>query len=157
MSFIATGNDTDSNAPATQIENEAFFPAIDLADLQAAMRLDGTVTPERLRAATVEAMASVNQDLATWRASQLAAGLATLADVTAPQIDGKSIHVTRYVRAVYCLAKANLTERYRDFDATHDGRTRATELESPIDDLRRDARWAVRDILGQRRVTVELI
>lgn len=161
MSFIATGSGTedseDPDVPATQIANEAFFPAIDLADLQAAMRLDGTVTPERLRAATVEAMASVNQDLATWRATQEATGFAALEAVPAPRIDDASVHVTRYVRAVYCLAKANLTERYRDFDTTHDGRTRATELESPIDDLRRDARWAVRDILGQRRTTVELI
>ena len=30
-------------------------------------------------------------------------------------------------------------------------------MENPIDDLRRDARWAISDILGIGRTTVELI
>jgi hypothetical protein len=155
MSFIATA---DADTPlADTLANNGFFPDIDLQELQDAMRLDGTVTMPRLKHATVEAVTNVNGELADWRRAQQALGFERLADVPADRIDDESVLVARYLRAVYCLAKANLTERYRDFDATHDGHKRATELESPIDDLRRDARWAISDILGRRRNTVELI
>ncbi|MCO1344221.1 head completion/stabilization protein [Burkholderia multivorans] len=55
------------------------------------------------------------------------------------------------------LAKATLIERYRDYDTTGDGARRADELEPQSDELRRDARWAISDIVGRPRVTVELI
>jgi hypothetical protein len=155
MSFIAT-EDTATPLPDT-LANASFYPDIDLQDLRDAMRLDGTVTPARLRHAAVEATASVNDELRAWRLTQQNAGHARLADVPAEKIDDDTVLVARYLRAVYCLTKANLTERYRDFDATHDGHARAAELESPIDDLRRDARWAITDILGTRRTSVELI
>ena len=48
-------------------------------------------------------------------------------------------------------------EAYRSFDATNDGHRYADKLESPIDDLRRDAHRAIADILGRARTTVELI
>ena len=75
----------------------------------------------------------------------------------ADAIDGDSVHFSSYRRAVYCEAKANLLERYRDFDATGEGQRRADAIESPIDDLRRDARWACRAITGEGRTSVELI
>ena len=78
-------------------------------------------------------------------------------DVPAEQIAATSIHVHRYLRAVGCFAKASLTERYRDFDTTAAGNKKADQLENPIDDLRRDARWAISGILGIGRNTVELI
>jgi len=77
--------------------------------------------------------------------------------VPASSLNGTSALVQRYLRAVRCLAAANLVERFRSFDTTNDGHLYADRLDATIDDLRRDARWAVRDILGQRRTTVELI
>lgn len=142
-------------APAeTPIVNGDFFPVIEPTAARAAMRIDGTVTPERLRAALIDAALAVDADLDTWRRQQSAA---TLADVPAPLIDETSAHVHRYLRAVYCLAAAGLIERYRDVDSTNDGHLYADKLGLTIDDLRRDARWAVRDILGTPRSTVELI
>lgn len=156
MDFLATGDASGAQIEG-RITNNAFFPDIELAALQDAMRLDGTVTEPRLRAAAIEAVISVNGELQGLRLEQQALGRATLADVPAEVVAGESVQIHRYRRAVYCLAKANLIERYRDFDSTHDGHKRADELESPIDDLRRDARWAIRDILGRSRSTVELI
>ena len=73
------------------------------------------------------------------------------------QINGESILVQRYKRGVYCLTVANLYERYRAYDTTKDGAEKAEEFENSVDDLRRDARFAIRDILGKTRVDVELI
>ena len=55
------------------------------------------------------------------------------------------------------MTKANLIEHYRDFDSTGDGHKAADKLELSADDLYRDARFAIRDIIGQSHTTVELI
>lgn len=155
MSFIATG---DPSAPAEAVlVNDGFFPNIDPADLRKSQRLDGTVTYERLLHALIEAIASVNDELAAFKAAQILAGYATLAAVPASTINDISINVHRYQRAVFATAKADLTERYRDYDSTGAGNKLADQMETPIDDIRRDARWAISDILGIGRNTVELI
>lgn len=154
--IIATG-ESSSIAPETAIESGDFWPRIDPGNARLEMRLDGTVTPHRLRAALVEAVATVNQQLQAWADAKQAAGVATLAATTAHQIDGVSVNAIRYRRAVYCYATANLQERLRNFDTTAEGHKRADSLSDPIDDHRRDARWAVSDILGRSRSVVELI
>ncbi|MCL6262188.1 head completion/stabilization protein [Craterilacuibacter sp. RT1T] len=154
--FVAT-EQNPSDEDERPIGNSAFWPDIDPTDARDALRIDGTITMLRLRHALIEAMVSTNADLANWRAMMQAAGYASLGDVPADAIDGDSVHMASYRRAVFCEAKANLLERYRDYDATGDGQRRADEMESPIDDLRRDARWACRSITGAGRTTVELI
>ncbi|MWL87167.1 head completion/stabilization protein [Cupriavidus sp. SW-Y-13] len=139
------------------IRNDGFFPDIDIDAALSAMRQDGTVTPDRLRGALVEAVLSINGCLQPWRLTQAAAGHASLEAVPAEKIDGKSAHLHRYLRAVYCEARAGLIERYRDYDATAAGDSRAEALMQAVEDLRRDARWAVSDIAGRPRSTVALI
>lgn len=153
MSFIATNNE-DADV---RISNDGFFPEINTYDLRGVLRLDGTATTERLTHSLVDAIASVNGELSAWKAAQIAAEYLTMEDVPADEIDGDSVLVHRYKRAVYALTKANLVERYRDFDSTAAGNKKADQMENPIDDLRRDARWAISDILGIGRNTVELI
>ena len=75
----------------------------------------------------------------------------------APKIDGESAHLHRYRRAVHCLAAAWLIERYRTIDATAAGDRKAEAENLGVEDLRRDARWAISDIQGAARTTVELI
>lgn len=155
MSFIATGG--ASTQPKESIVNDGFFPDVDPADMRQMMRLDGTVTNERMNHSLIESIASANRELGVWKATQIAAGYTTLAAVPAPQLAEISTLLHYYKRAVYALAKANLIERYRDFDSTNAGNQKADQLENPIDDLRRDARWAINDIIGISRTTVELI
>lgn len=156
MTFVVT---TPSEAPADPegIASGPFWPTIEPAKVREAQRIDDTIHPNRLLEALFEAMASVNAELKAWSEAKIAAGVNKLEDVEAEKINDVSIHVHRYRRAVGCLAKANLLERYRDFDATARGDRKADALENPIDDLRRDARWAISDIQGIGRTTVELI
>lgn len=134
-----------------------FWPNIDPSEIRDAQRIDNTVTPSRLRGVLIEAIAATNYTLRSWRDEQLAAGRNTLNHVPSEQIDDISIHVHRYQRAVGCLAKALLLERYRDFDATGKGDKRAEALTDPIDDCRRDHLNALADITARPRSTVELI
>ncbi|MFY9327163.1 MAG: head completion/stabilization protein [Georgfuchsia sp.] len=150
------------NSPAVtpeeaEIANGDFWPAIDPVQMRADHRIDQSITSERLRAALIEAIASVNGELATWTATKIATGATTIDDVEAEMIDDTSILVHRYFRAVGCTAKADVTERMRDYDTTHEGQRQADALNPVIDELRRDARWAISAILGLSRSTIELI
>lgn len=144
------------STPST-VKNTAFYPDVALADVRTTMRLDGTVTDARLQHTLVDAIVQTNQELSEWKSTQLALGFQTLADVPAEQINNESVLLALYRRAVYSLTAANLFERLRSVDTTSAGHDRAEQMDSPIDDLRRDARWAIRDLLGRHRNTVELI
>ncbi|MGC6246658.1 head completion/stabilization protein, partial [Pasteurella multocida] len=82
---------------------------------------------------------------------------ATLAEMPSGMIGNQSVLVYRYKRAVYCLALANLYERYASYDTTNDGEKKMELLQESINQIRRDARFAINDILGRRRITTELI
>ncbi|MDX7854348.1 head completion/stabilization protein, partial [Aeromonas caviae] len=142
--FIA--NATTSPAEG-EIDSSPFWPAISLPDLRDTVRLDGTVTTARLKHAVIDAITSVNRDLAGWRRAREAEGVATLAAVPGEVINGESAYLHSYRRAVYAMTRANLLERYTDYSATGDGDVAAAKIISS-DDLYRDARFAIRDILG---------
>lgn len=140
-----------------KIVSGEFWPVIELDDFRSTMRTDGTVTPDRLRHAAIDAVASVNGDLSLWGQHQQAAGYSTLSQVPSEKINNESVLVHRYRRAVYALARGNLVERYLDTSATADAMKDVGAKEGSIEDLYRDARFAIRDILGTGHLTVELI
>ncbi|MGL6487979.1 head completion/stabilization protein [Aeromonas hydrophila] len=150
-----------ANAPTSpaegEIDSSPFWPAISLPDLRDTVRLDGTVTTARLKHAVIDAVTSVNRDLAQWRTARQAEGHATLAAVPGELINNESAHLHSYRRAVYAMTRANLLERYTDYSATGDGIKGADAKLISSDDLYRDARFAIRDILGTTHNTVELI
>lgn len=155
MSFISVAQTTTDTAAA--ISSHPFWPDITPDTVREAQRIDGTVTDARLVHAIISAIASVNADLRAFRQAQQGAGIEKLAEVEAETINNESVLVFSYRRAVYATAHANLIERYRNFDSTAEGNKQADQLDVTADDLYRDARFAIRDILGVTHVTVELI
>lgn len=153
--FIANGS--IPAADSQPISNDGWWPDLDDDAVRAALRLDSSISSIRLEVALVNAILSVNRELETYQLAQQALGYTSLAEVPGPQIQNKTRQVHLYLRAVYCTAGAELAERYRSFDATNAGSANAEELTPSIDEYRRDARWAMRDLLGSRRTTVELI
>lgn len=155
-SFIAPSTSSPPAPSSNLVENDGFFPDIELTAVRESMRLDGTVTHTRLRDAVVAAVIEVNTELAAWKVVRIAAGAPTL-DQDGPQIGGVSIKSTQYRIAVYRSAKADLAERYQDFDSTKTSVEAAEKRAAMVDDDRRAVRWAIRDLLGQPRTTIELI
>lgn len=149
-SFVVTENNDSAEEP---ISNDVFFPEINPADYRLAMREDKSVTPERLKTILIEAMISVNQELAALKDSEAQ----TLSELPSGEIDGTKITVHRYRRAVYSFAKAELLERYIDQSATNAGESKNEAKQLTADEHRRNARWAISDLLGTPRITVELI
>ncbi len=160
MTFVALPPASDVDAPApveTIVTNDGFFPDIDPAVVRAEQRIPTSTTPARLRAAIIGAMLTCGIDLVDFRADAIAAGSASLADMPGPQLDGQSVKVILYHRAVALYAKAELIERQRDYDTTGAGGAQADELETSLDQLHRDAQHAMRDLQGRSRTTVDLI
>ncbi len=155
MNFILVAPASDQ--PKLVIANHPFFPDINTQHLRNTQRLDSTISNDRLRESLLIALASVNADLHEWRLEQENNGVSYIAETTTEQLDGESVNLLLYRRAVYSLTHASLLERYRNFDTTLHGSKLAEQKESTADDLARDARFAVRDILGKSRSTFVLV
>lgn len=156
MSFIATG---PAQPPEQEvvIPNSAFFPALKLSEFRKAMRVDSVTTNDRAANALNAAAIEVNQRLTAWATQQIAQGYAQLDQLPLAPTALPEQNLFLYLRAVWSLAKANLIERYRDYDTTKTGNDKANDLEPAADDYRRDAAWAINDLVGTTRSTIELI
>lgn len=150
--FIAGGT-----PQAFTLTNDGFWPDIDADHLRAAQRIDANVTAARLEEATVAAMISVNRQLRTLKLRYQAEGHESLEAVPADHINDESTLVHTYRRAIYSTTSAEAAERYRTYSATDAGKAKADAEELGADDYRRDARFAIRDLLGISRTTVELL
>ncbi|EAZ4929297.1 head completion/stabilization protein [Salmonella enterica subsp. enterica serovar Herston] len=148
---------TDVDDGAEKVTAGTFWPEILLRNLRLASRIPGRTTTSRLTFVTTEAVAHVTDQLDDWRGIQESAGYSTLADVPARMLNGESVKVYRYRRAVYSAARALLLENARDVDTTEKGDRKADALEVQTDDLWRDVRWAIADIRGTQRLFVELV
>lgn len=157
-SLIANGG-APASPPApspTIIMNDGFWPDLDLMNLRASTRLTGNVTDERLKASAIEAMLDVNGQLAVFKATQVAAGWTTAEDI-GETVANHSAIVHRYLRAVASTVQADVAEKSRDWDNTQAGNYRAMGEDTSADDFRRNAWWAIADILGKPRNVVELV
>lgn len=156
MSFVA------SNGPSTQatnitITNASFFPNLVLEEFRTAMKVDAVATPERALHALRAAVIEVNNRLSRWLTEQINQGFNSITEIPAKPSEIEDQNKFLYLRAVWSLAKANLIERYRDYDTTKAGQEKAEALNESADDYRRDAAWAINDLVGASRSTVELI
>ena len=136
------------------ISNTFFFPSVDPVRVRELMRLEHTVTPERLRVAIKDGIAETNAELFEYRSVQMAIGFKQLADVPAETLDGESVRCFYYLRAVVAMTTATLYERYRGVDASAKGDKKADDVESTIDELWRDMRWAVSRLQGKSRCII---
>ena len=139
----------------------SFWPSINTRAFRESMRIDGTVTIKRLIEALKNAMIETNRELVNFQHQEMTLCYSTLESVPASKIytgeSGESELVYLYRRAVFSTAKANLTERYRDIDTTPNGSKKADALDPTIEDLQRDAIWAIQRIKGTTHNIVELI
>lgn len=155
--FVATAPAPTAEGAADALRSDGWFPDLSIAWIRATVRIDGTITEDRLRDAGRYAIADINRNLAKYKAGSVAAGKGSLAAVSSDEIDGENRLELLYRRAVACALKAELIERFRDFDTTDAGLRRAEDLDASIGEQRRNSTWAVRDILGLSHSVIELI
>lgn len=160
MSFVSLPSAADQPAPPP-IPGDGFFPDVDLEALRASVRIDQTVTPVRLQDSALVAVLGIGQELAAWRRGQELAGVTRLEDAPNPRgpsrIGDQAWSTVLYLRAIASFTAADLGDRARDAGTTLAGHDRADELETMSDVHRRNYRWAVNDLIGRPRSTIELI
>lgn len=152
----ATGDVADTDDGNTTVDAGDFWPVIKLRDLRLASRITGGITTSRLLHVTTGAVAHVIMQLQGWKATQESQGYTSLQAVPADQINGESMKVYHFRRAVYAIARASILEGYRDVDTTAKGDKDASALDLQRDDLWRDAHWSISDIKGEQRIYAEL-
>lgn len=118
------------------------YPDIALNNARTILRLSGEVTDARLKESLLNAAQSIQTELSDWKK-------------TKNELSDKEQQL--YLRAVFFYAKAELIERYKDFDLTDRGERRADNYADAVDEARRNVRWAVSDLLGRSRVIVEVL
>lgn len=155
MDFVSPEQKPEENE---KIRSDVFWPSFSTQHYRETQRQnDGTITNARLKTALINAVIEVNRELADWQKAQMRLGYQQLADIPAIKINDVSELCELYQRAVYNYANASLAERYRDFDTTPAGNKKADALSPTIEDLRRDAIWAIQRIKGDPHNIAELI
>lgn len=145
------------NPETDTVDADGWWPSVSIAEFRAMYRVTPETTAERVRAAIRTAMQTALIDLGEWGVLKRAEGHASLESVPAVQIDRVSHFVLCWHRAIGALAKAELSETHRDYDATASGERKNDGLDDSIIQLRRDAQHAIRDLKGARRTVAELI
>lgn len=140
------------------IQVDAFWPAISLAALRDAERIQSDIPDARLRKAVAHALLEITRELRAWRGLQEAAGHDTLADVPARQMIGdRTDFELLWERAVQSVVAADLGERLLTQTSTSAGLDRAEPALSQAERLQRNVSHAVRDFLGVGRARVSLV
>ena len=155
-----TGFNFNTAAPAKTLDKQSidsgeFWPVIDLDDLRQTMRIDTTITPDRLFDTAVNAVAYVNDQL---KGINNISMLAQHISQTDPRrINGEPLANIRYRRAVYSYTKALLLEIYNDYDSTGKTAARSDAKQETAEDYRREGHHAIAELLKKPRIDCELI
>ncbi len=157
MSFVALPPSPTSPAGSV-VAGDGWYPDIDVNAMRDVLRITDQITHARLIGAIEGGLLTVEGELALWRASREADSFESLEEVDADRMIGGQHRLTvLYTRAVRFHAAAELAELHRDLSATTDGQIRAEPQQMTAEEYRKLGTQAVRDILGQPRVAVELI
>lgn len=120
----------------------AGWPSICLDTAREALRIDGTVTDDRLSETLYNAAYAITSELLEWRKQQ-----------TDDVFEDERLQFL-FRRAVHYYAHAELLERYRNLDVARYGEKNYESVADAAGDSRRNSRWAIADILAKTRLTV---
>lgn len=143
--FIATGNIkkiTKGNDEVVQ-QDSPHLPVISLNDFRESMRVDDDVSEQRALRQLKSATYAINADIQHFIDGLTAA------------LNEREIHL--YQDAVYNRAKSSIMENYRDINTQQKGNQHAQNMEQRADDYKQKSLEAQRLLLGESRMSVELI
>lgn len=137
------------------IQNDGFWPDINIADFQKSRSITAAVSSDLIRDALLTAISEVNISLERFKTKHIAGGVGAINDIKGINSDGINSVTALYKKAVYSRAKADLIGEFvaisnvkQQIDANQN------EMESK---LLAEGTRAIRAILGYRRSSVELI
>lgn len=151
-----SGNPTPSATPR-QIENDGFWPALDLGEFQRIHRLrtdqlvDLQVTELNL------ATGAVNTDLARKKAQWQAAGVSDVESADSTVLPERTYIAQLYRQAVYYRAKAELLPQFATATRRETAENTGKEAPESAENLLARSQQAIRAIQGRGRISVALL
>ena len=142
------------------IENDGFWPKLSVTEFQKGYRLPAEYLGEMLVADLTMAMIEVNSDLATVKATLLAADVSNLeaaAGVSTPAEWAYAHKVMLYNRAVYARAKASLLTQFATVTRRESAENTGKELPERGETFLEFSQQAVRSLQGRGRITAALL
>jgi hypothetical protein len=139
------------------IENDGFWPNLDVAEFQKGYRLPAEYLVELLTAELTTAMTEVNSDLAKCKARWQNVGVTTLESADPMVLPERTFHAATYKRAVYCRAKASLLPQFVTIIRRDSAENLGKELPDRPETFLAFSQQAVRSLQGRGRVTAALL
>ena len=139
------------------IENDGFWPNLDVAEFQKGYRLPAEYLVELLTAELTMAMAEVNRDLATCKTRWQNQGVTCLESADPMVLPERTFQAATYKRAVYCRAKASLLTQFVTIIRRDSADNLGKELSDRPETFLAFSQQAVRSLQGRGRITAALL
>ncbi|WP_106802899.1 head completion/stabilization protein [Pseudomonas sp. S5D5] len=139
------------------IENDGFWPNLDVAEFQKGYRLPAEYLVELLTAELTTAMTEVNSDLATCKARWQNQGVTTLESAAPMVLPERTFQAATYKRAVYCRAKATLLTQFATIIRRESAENLGKELPDRPETFLAFSQQAVRSLQGRGHITAALL
>ena len=145
------------NAVETTVVNDGFWPDFTVGEFQTLYRIPAEYEAELVADHLRLAMAWANRQLAGWRTTREAEGMAKLSEVPGDTLGEEPLYSLHYRRAVFCHAKGLLMPQFKTMARRADAKNDALESEETEEKFFQYAEQAVADFLGRGRINVELL
>jgi len=139
------------------IENDGFWPNLDVAEFQKGYRLPAEYLVELLTAELTTAMTEVNSDLAKCKARWQNVSVTSVESADPMVLPERTFHAATYKRAVYCRAKASLLPQFATILRRDSAENLGKELPDRPETFLAFSQQAVRSLQGRGRVTAALL
>lgn len=139
------------------IENDGFWPNLDVAEFQKGYRLPAEYLVELLTEELTTAMTEVNRDLATCKARWQNQGVTTLESADPMVLPECTFQAATYKRAVYCRAKASLLPQFVTIIRRDSAENLGKESPDRPETFLAFSQQAVRSLQGRGRITAALL
>ena len=139
------------------IENQSFWPDFDMTEFSVVFRVPNELNKGTLKEHVIQAITDINLRLSIFETAHREAGFEDLTKVPSEQIAGESILEILYRRAVSCRAKASICRDYPTIDRREPAENQAKSALETEDVYLRFADEAIRQMLNETDITVELI
>lgn len=146
---------TPTNYKEEALINDGFWPDLNLADFQQQRNIPLDIDAQTVAQALVTATGEVNEALATVKSGLVSKGHNQAKDVPGVVMAGENLLCSRYKKAVFSRAKADLLGEFASIGRreSHPGQ----ESTETRDGLLAEGSMVLRAIKGLKRVTVRQI
>ena len=149
---------TDSSYPASRnIDCGGFWPVVATGKFYEEYRLPAELPEKVVEGHLIQAIIRVRKALDAWRQTQVLAGYSALTEVPQETVDNKGEKELLWERAVYCEAKAEILRESVTVDRKKDAENAAKSAPETEEKYREFAADAMRTLVGEARISIELL